>query len=57
MGYSWKEISAALDSKIPEKKLAASIRLCLLKRFKQRVSPAEEEEAMQKYKSAMYNDS
>lgn len=38
LGYVWRDISMALDQKIPDRKLAASIRLVLLKRMRGRVT-------------------
>lgn len=46
LGHSWKEVSSALDQKLPDRRLAASVRLVLMKKLRSRVSAEEEEEAM-----------
>jgi len=38
LGHSWKDISSALDQKLPDRRLAASVRLVLLKKLRGRVS-------------------
>jgi len=38
LGHCWRDISSALDQKLPDRRLAASVRLVLLKKLRGRVS-------------------
>lgn len=56
LGTTWKEISAAIDSRIQDRRLAVGMKVCLVKKLGSRVTAEEEDEVMKAYRAVVYGD-